>query len=211
MTFAEGAYDPDNLEYRSMNLESSGFRVMNFQARLYSKMYDQLAKRFITGYQSLYSETSALNKTALADPIAQANAKLAESAKYTVDTVSVLNSAYEQALSLQNNTTFSSEQNGLVTAAVKQLNEALAGLKAKSTDGDKTNSVKPSTSSDPSGAADASGTKRTAEAAAKKNTEISSTSADTGSDVATVMVAIALLFGTGTTVGVYARRKVSHK
>ncbi len=97
MTFAEGAYDPDNLEYRSMNLESSGFRVMNFQARLYSKMYDQLAKRFIAGYQSLYSETSALNKTALADPIAQANTKLAESAKYTVDTVSVLNGAYERA------------------------------------------------------------------------------------------------------------------
>lgn len=115
------------------------------------------------------------------------------------------------ALSLQNNTTFSSEQNGLVTAAAKQLNEALAGLKAKSTDGDETNSVKPSTSSNPSGAADASGTKRAAEAAAKKNTETSSTSADTGSDVATVMAAIALLFGAGTTVGVYARRKVSHK
>ena len=48
MTFAEGAYDPDNLEYRSMDLRSSGFRVENFHARLYSKMYDQLAKRFIS-------------------------------------------------------------------------------------------------------------------------------------------------------------------
>ena len=78
MTFAEGAYDPDNLEIRQMNLSRAGFSVMNFNARLYSKMYDQLAKLTIPGYQAMYDDPTELDKSALEAPIAAAQAKLAE-------------------------------------------------------------------------------------------------------------------------------------
>lgn len=203
MTFAEGAYDPDNLEYRNMNLKSAGFRVMNFQARLYSKMYDQLAKRFIAGYQSMYPETAALDKTALADPIAQAKAKLAETGKYTDDFVSALTDAYEQALSLQNNTTFSSEQNGLVTAAAKQLDEAVAGLKAVGAGIGKTDGAKPSAN----GGSASSATSAAAGTQQKENASENAASANTGSGVAAVAAVMVLLLGAGTTAGVYARRK----
>ncbi|MFR7777911.1 MAG: carbon-nitrogen hydrolase family protein [Bifidobacterium angulatum] len=201
MTFAEGSYDPDNLEYRSMNLKSAGFRVMNFQARLYSRMYDQLAKQFIVGYQSMYPESSALDKTALADPIARAVVKLAESDKYTDDTLSALTNAYEQALSLQNNITFSSEQSDLVTAAAKQLDEAIVGLQVKSADNGKANLTKPSDNGD---AADfVAGS--TTEGVKQKSNE--TTSANTGSSVASVVMVMILLLGAGTTVGAYAWRK----
>ena len=63
MTFAEGAYDPDNLEIRQMNLSRAGFSVMNFNARLYSKMYDQLAKLTIPGYQAMYDDPTELDNT----------------------------------------------------------------------------------------------------------------------------------------------------
>ena len=208
MTYAEGAYDPDNLEYRTMDLSSAGFRVVNFNARLYSKMYDQLAKRFITGYQSMYSDTSALDKTALADPITQAAAKLAESDKYTDETVAQVTDAYEQALSLQNNTTFSSEQNTLVTAAAAQLNTALAGLKAKSQSGEKadpSSSAKGTASSEGSGAQASAGKGKTSDAASVP--AVSAASANTGSDVAVTVAVMLLLLGAGTTAGVYARRK----
>ena len=208
MTYAEGAYDPDNLEYRTMDLSSAGFRVVNFNARLYSKMYDQLAKRFITGYQSMYSDTSALDKTALADPITQAAAKLAESDKYTDETVAQVTDVYEQALSLQNNTTFSSEQNTLVTAAAAQLDTALAGLKAKSQSGEKadpSSSAKGTASSEGSGAQGSAGKGKTSDAASVP--AVSAASANTGSDVAVTVAVMLLLLGAGTTAGVYARRK----
>lgn len=80
MTFAEGAYDPDNLEIRQMNLSRAGFSVMNFNARLYSKMYDQLGKLTIPGYQAMYDDPTELDKSALEAPIAAAQAKLANSA-----------------------------------------------------------------------------------------------------------------------------------
>ena len=60
-------------------------------------------------------------------------AKLAEFGKYTADTVASLTEAYERALSLWNNTTFSSEQNGLVSNAATLLNTALDGLKLRET------------------------------------------------------------------------------
>lgn len=131
MTFAEGAYDPDNLEIRQMNLSRAGFSVMNFNARLCSKMYDRLAKLTIPGYQAMYDDPTELDKSALEAPIAAAQAKLAEFGKYTDDTVASLAEAYEQALSLWNNTTFSSEQNGLVSNAATLLNTALDGLKLR--------------------------------------------------------------------------------
>lgn len=65
MTFAEGAYDPDNLEIRQMNLSRAGFSVMNFNARLYSKMYDQLAKLTIPGYQAMYDDPTELRWTGI--------------------------------------------------------------------------------------------------------------------------------------------------
>lgn len=80
MTFAEGAYDPDNLKIRQMNLSRAGFSVMNFNARLCSKMYDQLAKLTIPGYQAMYDDPTELDKSALEAPIAAAQAKLANSA-----------------------------------------------------------------------------------------------------------------------------------
>lgn len=97
MTFAEGAYDPDNLKIRQMNLSRAGFSVMNFNARLCSKMYDQLAKLTIPGYQAMYDDPTELDKSALEAPIAAAQAKLAEFGKYTDDTVASLTEAYEQA------------------------------------------------------------------------------------------------------------------
>lgn len=198
MTFAEGAYDPDNLEYRSMDLRSSGFRVENFNARLYSKMYDQLAKRFISGYRSMYPEASALDKSMLAAPLSQAKAKLAESGKYTDDTTMTLTEAYEEALSLQNNTTFSSEQNGLVTTAAEQLGTAIDGLKVKATD---KAADTPSTS--------VTAKKQSVSPDGEKAATAPDTTARTGSDVMALAVALTLLAGAGTAAGAYARRKTA--
>ena len=208
MTFAEGAYDPDNLEIRQMNLSRAGFSVMNFNARLCSKMYDQLAKLTIPGYQAMYDDPTELDKSALEAPIAAAQAKLAEFGKYTDDTVASLTEAYEQALSLWNNTTFSSEQNTLVTAAAAQLDTALAGLKAKSQSGEKadpSSSAKGTASSEGSGAQGSAGKGKTSDAASVL--AVSAASANTGSDVAVTVAVMLLLLGAGTTAGVYARRK----
>lgn len=206
MTFAEGAYDPDNLEYRSMDLQSAGFRVTNFDARLYSKMYDQLAKRFVSGYRSMYPETSALDKSMLADPISRAHAKLSESGKYTDETMATLTESYEEALSLQNNTTFSSEQNGLAAAAARQLVTAIDGLKAKAAGKD---AGTPSTSVAANGHSVSTDGKKGVEASPDKASTTADTTARTGSDVMALAAALALLTGAGTAIGVRARRRTT--
>ena len=115
--------------------------------------------------------------------------------------MSALTNAYEQALSLQNNITFSSEQSDLVTAAAKQLDKAIAGLQVKSADNGKANLTKPSDNGD---AADfVAGS--TTEGVKQKSNE--TTSANTGSSVAAVVMVMILLLGAGTTVGAYAWRK----
>lgn len=199
MTFAEGAYDPDNLEIRQMNLSRAGFSVMNFNARLYSKMYDQLAKLTIPGYQAMYDDPTELDKSALEAPIAAAQAKLAEFGKYTDDTVASLTEAYEQALSLWNNTTFSSEQNGLVSNAATLLNTALDGLKLRETKPDdqpgggeaKPNDKQPSKDKN----------------ASKADGKPTADSPRTGSDIVPIIAVMLLLAGAGTTAGTLIRRK----
>ena len=199
MTFAEGAYDPDNLEIRQMNLSRAGFSVMNFNARLYSKMYDQLAKLTIPGYQAMYDDPTELDKSALEAPIAAAQAKLAEFGKYTDDTVASLTEAYEQALSLWNNTTFSSEQNGLVSNAATPLNTALDGLKLRETKPDdqpgggeaKPNDKQPSKDKN----------------ASKADGKPTADSPRTGSDIVPIIAVMLLLAGAGTTAGTLIRRK----
>lgn len=199
MTFAEGAYDPDNLEIRQMNLSRAGFSVMNFNARLCSKMYDQLAKLTIPGYQAMYDDPTELDKSALEAPIAAAQAKLAEFGKYTDDTVASLTEAYEQALSLWNNTTFSSEQNGLVSNAATLLNTALDGLKLRETKPDdqpgggeaKPNDKQPSKD------------KNASKADGKPTADLPRT----GSDIVPIIAVMLLLAGAGTTAGTLIRRK----
>lgn len=199
MTFAEGAYDPDNLEIRQMNLSRAGFSVMNFNARLYSKMYDQLAKLTIPRYQAMYDDPTELDKSALEAPIAAAQAKLAEFGKYTDDTVASLTEAYEQALSLWNNTTFSSEQNGLVSNAATLLNTALDGLKLRETKPDdqpgggeaKPNDKQPSKDKN----------------ASKADGKPTADSPRTGSDIVPIIAVMLLLAGAGTTAGTLIRRK----
>ena len=199
MTFAEGAYDPDNLEIRQMNLSRAGFSVMNFNARLYSKMYDQLAKLTIPRYQAMYDDPTELDKSALEAPIAAAQAKLAEFGKYTDDTVASLTEAYEQALSLWNNTTFSSEQNGLVSNAATLLNTALDGLKLRETKPDdqpgggeaKPNDKQPSKDKN----------------ASKADGKPTADSPRTSSDIVPIIAVMLLLAGAGTTAGTLIRRK----
>jgi len=199
MTFAEGAYDPDNLKIRQMNLSRAGFSVMNFNARLCSKMYDQLAKLTIPGYQAMYDDPTELDKSALEAPIAAAQAKLAEFGKYTDDTVASLTEAYEQALSLWNNTTFSSEQNGLVSNAATLLNTALDGLKLRETKLDdqpgggeaKPNDKQPSKD------------KNASKADGKPTADLPRT----GSDIVPIIAVMLLLAGAGTTAGTLIRRK----
>lgn len=157
MTFAEGAYDPDNLEIRQMNLSRAGFSVMNFNARLYSKMYDQLAKLTIPGYQAMYDATEL------------------------------------------DNTTFSSEQNGLVSNAATLLNTALDGLKLRETKPDdqpgggeaKPNDKQPSKDKN----------------ASKADGKPTADSPRTGSDIVPIIAVMLLLAGAGTTAGMLIRRK----
>lgn len=158
MTFAEGAYDPDNLEIRQMNLSRAGFSVMNFNARLYSKMYDQLAKLTIPGYQAMYDDPTELD-----------------------------------------NTTFSSEQNGLVSNAATLLNTALDGLKLRETKPDdqpgggeaKPNDKQPSKDKN----------------ASKADGKPTADSPRTGSDIVPIIAVMFLLAGAGTTAGTLIRRK----
>ena len=158
MTFAEGAYDPDNLEIRQMNLSRAGFSVMNFNARLYSKMYDQLAKLTIPGYQAMYDDPTELD-----------------------------------------NTTFSSEQNGLVSNAATLLNTALNGLKLRETKPDdqpgggeaKPNDKQPSKDKN----------------ASKADGKPTADSPHTGSDIVPIIAVMLLLAGAGTTAGTLIRRK----
>ena len=158
MTFAEGAYDPDNLEIRQMNLSRAGFSVMNFNVRLYSKMYDQLAKLTIPGYQAMYDDPTELD-----------------------------------------NTTFSSEQNGLVSNAATLLNTALDGLKLRETKPDdqpgggeaKPNDKQPSKDKN----------------ASKADGKPTADSPRTGSDIVPIIAVMLLLAGAGTTAGTLIRRK----
>ena len=137
--------------------------------------------------------------SALEAPIAAAQAKLAEFGKYTADTVASLTEAYERALSLWNNTTFSSEQNGLVSNAATLLNTALDGLKLRETKPDdqpgggeaKPNDKQPSKDKN----------------ASKADGKPTADSPRTGSDIVPIIAVMLLLAGAGITTGTLIRRK----
>lgn len=136
--FGEGLYDPDNLETRTMNLKNAGFRITNFQARLYSKMYDALAARTIDGYTPMYASGGALDVSALAGPIAKArqvvDAADGANPSYTEESVAALADALLTAQALVDNTTFSAEQQPLVTAAKDALDAAYDALTPETTE-----------------------------------------------------------------------------
>ena len=46
------------LEIADMDLSGCGFRIVNFNAALFSKMYDKLALLYREGYESLYGENA---------------------------------------------------------------------------------------------------------------------------------------------------------
>lgn len=202
MTFAQGAYDPDNLEFRTMNLSDTGFGLTNFQARLYSRMYDTLAARYIPGYVSLYGAMSALDKTPLSEPIAAARTVLdGESGSYTDDSLAALVSVYEEALSLQENTTFSSEQDGLVMVAAERLADTLDALVPADDGQGDAGAGSDAPGSDDITGADGDDTGATASAA-----ETGDAFARSGSDIIAVVATAIVLAGAGAGVWLGRRR-----
>ena len=59
--YDERGTSPEGLEVAKMNLSGCGFRLTNFQARLYSKMYDELAVLYRDGYTSIYNKPGDAN------------------------------------------------------------------------------------------------------------------------------------------------------
>ena len=59
--YDERGTSPEGLEIAKMNLSGCGFRLTNFQARLYSKMYDELAVLYRDGYTSIYNKPGDAN------------------------------------------------------------------------------------------------------------------------------------------------------
>lgn len=56
--FDERGTSPEGLEIAKMDLSGCGFRLTNFNARLFSRMYDELAVLYRDGYESIYGESS---------------------------------------------------------------------------------------------------------------------------------------------------------
>ena len=54
--FDERGTSPEGLEIAKMDLSGCGFRLTNFNARLFSKMYDELAVLYREGYESIYED-----------------------------------------------------------------------------------------------------------------------------------------------------------
>lgn len=59
--FDERGTSPEGLEIAKMDLSGCGFRLTNFQARLFSKMYDELAVLYRRGYTSIYNRPGDVN------------------------------------------------------------------------------------------------------------------------------------------------------
>lgn len=62
--FDERGTSPEGLEIAKMDLSGCGFRLTNFQARLFSKMYDELAVLYRRGYTSIYNRPGDANDDA---------------------------------------------------------------------------------------------------------------------------------------------------
>lgn len=54
--YDERLTSPEGLEIAEMNLQGTGFSIVNFNARLYSEMYDSLAVAYREDYVSLYGD-----------------------------------------------------------------------------------------------------------------------------------------------------------
>lgn len=54
--YADRGTSPEGLEIAKMDLSGTGFSISNFNPRLFSKMYDELACLYREGYTSIYSE-----------------------------------------------------------------------------------------------------------------------------------------------------------
>lgn len=59
--FEERQSSPAGLEIAKMNLSGCGFNINNFQPRLLSKMYDELAVLYRTDYKSIYAKKGDAN------------------------------------------------------------------------------------------------------------------------------------------------------
>lgn len=59
--YDERGTSPEGLEIAKMDLSGCGFRLTNFNARLYSKMYDELAVLYRGGYTSIYNKPGDAN------------------------------------------------------------------------------------------------------------------------------------------------------
>ena len=62
--FDERGTSPEGLEIAKMDLSSCGFSLTNFNARLFSKMYDELAVLYRNGYHSIYNRPGDANDDA---------------------------------------------------------------------------------------------------------------------------------------------------
>lgn len=81
--FEERGTSPEGLEIADMNLSGCGFSISNFNPRLFSKMYDELATLYRGGYETMYTgETVSTPATAI--PTALLTQKL-EDAKNTAE------------------------------------------------------------------------------------------------------------------------------
>lgn len=59
--FVERGTSPEGLEVAKMDLSGCGFSLTNFPARLFSKMYDELAVLYRSGYTSIYNKPGDAN------------------------------------------------------------------------------------------------------------------------------------------------------
>ena len=64
--YATRKTSPAGLEVADMDLSGTGFRINNFNPRLFSKMYDKLAQLYRGGYKSMYSA-----KEQVAEPVSK--------------------------------------------------------------------------------------------------------------------------------------------
>lgn len=81
--FEERGTSPEGLEIADMNLSGCGFSISNFNPRLFSKMYDELACLYRVGYETIYPG-EFVNKPVTAIPEELLAAKL-EAAKNAAD------------------------------------------------------------------------------------------------------------------------------
>lgn len=65
--FDERGTSPEGLEIANMDLSGTGFSISNFNPRLFSKMYDELATLYREGYTSIYADEEATEPTEATD------------------------------------------------------------------------------------------------------------------------------------------------